>query len=395
MDPNLSDQNIPPKPTSSVGNVVSAQIPGQEPSSPQPVEPIPQETVPPTQDIPPPLPSVSPPLPSEPVVATQTPDKTLPSSGSGSGQNDSEEFYPKGARINKKVILSAILLIMVVTVPLTVFVARQPQSTQTGAANDLKPDTVIAVFNGQNILEKDLETVALEQYDGGSIDREVLKDSLDILVERKILDGEKNSKQLGVSDSEIAVKKAEGFDQNQATYETLKEKVTAAQTKNWQVYTIGFWVPLGNDLSNLSNAEKETRKKRLDDGLKALDEAQSQLGTQKSALDIARTLTQKYPSLKEILGVNGYLLQDANTDNVKDYTTPRVYTFEKSNKGQPFFDSLYSMKQNGQVKKSISGNNSGGNVIKLVSANTDASFDTYEAWLSAKKKNVLTVVYSL
>ncbi len=398
MDPNSSDQNTTPKPTSSVGNVIPAQTPAQEPPESNPLEQpptaqnIPQE---PQEDLSVPKAPAS--MPQEPAVSKGLEENEVTSSDSGSdnSQNKPQEFYPKGARVNRKIVLSAIVLIMVITIPLTVFVARQPQSTQSGAAQELTPDTVIAVFNGQNILEKDLETVALEQYDGGSIDREVLKDSLDILIERKILEQEKSSKGIAVTDEEVAAKVEEEFDQNQAVYEVLKDKITKTQTKNWQVYTIGFWVPAGNDLDNLTNQEKDTRKKRLDDGLKALDVAQNQFSSQKTVLSIAKDLAKKYPSLTEILGVNGYLLQDADNDNEEDYTNPRIYTFEKSNKGQPFFDDLYSMKNAGQIKKVLNSSNSGGNVIKLVKANTNAQFDNYEDWLSAKKKNIVTVVYNL
>ena len=152
-----------------------------------------------------------------------------------------------------------------------------------------------------------------------------------------------------------------------------------------------------DERGNLTAQEKKDVQKQHDDGLKAVNEAQSQMQTDKSALDIAKGLSNKYSSLKDILGVNGYLLRELNEGaNLSDVESPRDYTFESSNKGQAFFDTLYSLKTVGQVKKYASDKNSGGGVIKLVRAKPNAAFDNYEAFLKSKKTSFLvTVVFSL
>lgn len=378
MDPNLSDQNFPPKPTSSVGNVVPG-INSQDP-------------VPPPQDLPQsPNPPQAPPL--TPIVSVSEPLD----GGKNRSSNDSEEFYPKGPRINSKVVVGLFILIMVITIPATVFVARQPQAIQSTAAADLTPDTVIAIINGKNVLEKDLEEVASEQYEPEAIDREALKDALDTVIERKILDAEKQRQDIQVLDSEIATKEEEGFGKTAAFYEVLKDKVTKSQTKNWEVYTIGFWLPMTGERDNLTAQEKKDVQEQHDDGLKAISQAQNQMQTDKSILDIARELSNKYSSLKDILGVNGYLLRDLNEGaNLSDVENPRNYTFEASNKGQAFFDTLYSLETPGQVEKYTSDKNSGAGAIKLVSAKPNAAFDNYEAFLKSKKtSSLVTVVFSL
>ena len=161
MDPNLSDQNLPPKPTSSVGNVVPPVTPQDQVSSQQP-----QPVVFPEPIVPPSSTSSAPPVSvSEPLVSSVSPASETPPVVSEKSGNDSEEFYPKGPKINRKIALGVFILLMLVTIPATVFVARQPQTTQSDAANELTPETVIAVINGENILEKDLEKVVSEQYD--------------------------------------------------------------------------------------------------------------------------------------------------------------------------------------------------------------------------------------
>lgn len=397
MDPNLNDQNLPPKPTSSVGNVVppinpQTQVPVQEQI--MPITTTPEPVLPQAPVLPASMPPVQPITP--PVFTQQQPTQT-PQGASDKPGNDSEEFYPKGPKINRKVALGIFILLMIITIPATVFVASQPQTTQSGAANELTPETVVAIINGENVLEKDIEMVAAEQYDPEAIDREALKDALDTIVERKILEIEKGKLGLDASDVEVATKVSDGFESTQAYYEVLKDKVTASQTKNWDVYTIAYWLPMTGERENLTNQETQAVQRQQADGLKAIDEATTQLQTGKEALEIARDIVTKYPSLKDILGINGYLLKDIDQGaNLSDVENPRSYTYESSNKGQAFFDTLYSLKNTGEVKKYVSDKNSGGGAIELVSANTSASFDTYEAWLKSKKTpSLVTVVYSL
>ena len=131
-----------------------------------------------------------------------------------------------------------------------------------------------------------------------------------------------------------------------------------------------------------------------------IDEAEIELKTGKTALEIANALVSKYPSLSAILAVNGYLVKDAGQDPSGDYTDAVVYPYQSSNRGQPLFDVLYSMTAPGEVKKSIPTDQSGGNVIKLIQANPNAPFDNYDAWLAAKiasLKNgaLLNIVYAL
>ncbi len=117
-------------------------------------------------------------------------------------------------------------------------------------------------------------------------------------------------------------------------------------------------------------------------------------------MEIAKALVSKYPSLSAILAVNGYLVKDAGQDPSGDYTDAVLYPYQSSNRGQPLFDVLYSMTAPGEVKKSISADQSGGNVIKLIQANPNAPFDNYDAWLAAKISSLkngalLNIVYAL
>lgn len=368
-------------------NPFSSQVPHVVPLSNQPpVEPVSNVGPPLIQPTTEPVSAVVSPMPDPLLSQKPLIDNTVREI------ND----VPKKGKSNKKIAAVILIILFIVALPITIFVSQQQQNTQSGAAVSLTPETVIAVFNGQNITEKDVETVAKEQYDANAIDTQALKDATDILIERKVLDYEKAQKSINVSQDEIAKKEADGFDLVQAPYEVLKDKVTIANTKNWQAFSIGFWLPPKNELSDLSQEEKTTRTKQLEDGLKAMDDAKDQLQTKKDPLDIARDLARKYPSLAPILGVNGYLLKELGGNaNLSDVTSPKIYTFESSNSGQSFFDTLYSMKNAGQIKKAISSNESGGSTIKLIKANIEAQYNTYEAWLAARKTTLVNLVYSL
>jgi hypothetical protein len=304
---------------------------------------------------------------------------------------------PKSKTISKKAMAILVGLFIVVALPLTVFVSQRQQNTQTGAFQALTPDTIVAIFNGTNIYERDIEQVAAEQYDPNSIDREVLKDSFDILIERKILDFEKTQKNIEVSQDEIDQKaNQDGISQVQAQYKVLQDKITKLETKNWQAYTIGFWIPPTDEQSILTSKEKQTSKTQLSDGLKALDDIQALMQTDQAPLDIAREEIVKYPSLGSVLAVNDYLLSGVKDGgDLTNYQNANIYAYDQSKVGNPFFDTLYAMRTPNQVQKVIKEKSGGGDVIKLLDVNPDAQFNNYDAWLKSEKQSLVRVVYNL
>jgi hypothetical protein len=302
--------------------------------------------------------------------------------------------------VNKKVLAIVLLVFLLVVLPVTFFILSNrpkeaPVNTVTKAT--ISPDTLIAEFNGEKIYYKDLVTVAKEQYSGDAIDSQAIKDALDIFSERKTLDIERTDKGIEVTDDEIKQKQeADGITSTQAYYAILKEKTTKIEAKNWEVFVIGFWVPPSNQQQDLTAEEKQTVKTQLEEGLKALDEAEALLKTDKTAVDIATELTTKYQSLGKVLGVNGYIVTQAKeSGDLTELENPKVYTFEPGNAGQPFYDTVYSLKTPGEVKKAISDEESGGNVIKLINSNGNTSFDSYDQWLASRKKSLLKIVYNL
>lgn len=295
----------------------------------------------------------------------------------------------------KKVGVLILVIVALIAIPLTVYLAQRQQESRSKAVV-VSEDAVVAVINGQQITKADVRKVAEEQYAPSAVDAQALKDALSVLSERKILDAASKNQQISSDPRQIQERmEREGLTEIQAYYEVLKEKVTLIEVKNWQVFVIGFWVPPNDQRTDLTPEETTSIQKELSDGLLALVEAQNLLSSNQEAVDIARSLISKYPSLKKVLGVNGYLLAQAEEGgDLVNLTNPKIYTFQSSSTGQPLFDAIYSMKTPGEVKKVLSENDSGGNVIKLIGRNS-APFNTYEDWLINKRETIVQIVNPL
>ncbi|MBI2594366.1 SurA N-terminal domain-containing protein [Candidatus Curtissbacteria bacterium] len=287
--------------------------------------------------------------------------------------------------------------LILIGIPLAAYLVAREQKTDKSEVGQVAEETVVAIINGQKITKADVRKVAEEQYSPSAVNDQALKDALDTLSERMILDEESKRLQISADPQEISEKiEAESFTQTQARYEVLKEKVTLKEVKNWQVFVIGFWVPPNDQREDLTEEELADIKKILSDGLLVLNEAGKLMSSDQEVVEIARSLISKYPKLEKVLGVNGYLLAQAqDSGDLTNLTSPKVYTYQSSNIGQPLFDTIYSMKTPGEVKKALSENDSGGNVIKLVGGNTNVRFNTYEDWLKDKKNEMVEIVIPL
>lgn len=297
----------------------------------------------------------------------------------------------------KKIWILLGIVLVIIGIVVTVFLAQRQQESRSNASAVVPDSTVVATINGTNITKGDVQAVAEEQYEPSAVDNQALRDGLNVLEERRILDVEAQSQGVSVSSTEIQERMdRDGLTQTQARYDLLREKVTLIEVKNWQVYVIGFWVPPADQQENMTDSEKTVAQEQLFDGLKALDEAQNLMSTSQTALDIGRSLVSKYPSIAPVLGVNGYLLSQAEeTNEFLQLQNPRVYAFESASMGQSLFDAVYSMRESAEVKKVLSEKDSGGNVIKLIKANADAPFNTYEDWLASKKQSSVQTVNAL
>lgn len=290
----------------------------------------------------------------------------------------------------KRTISILVVLILIVGVALGIYLVHQNQDIRQHAADQTttasQDPNVVAVVGTQGITKDMVEKAALEQYAPDAITPEVKKLVLDILIERAILDQEAAKDNITVTDDEIA--QSPLGDSPSTKYEILKQKLIASTLESREAYVIGYWVPPSDySPTSLTAAEQQKIAAIRKDGALALAEAQIRMEQNEDVLTIAQDLIKKYPSLKDTLGVNGYIV--ARTPDTTLLTTPRIYTRDPKSQGQPFFDTLFSMNQN-EVKTALADKDAGGSVIKVVQIH-HSQYATYDEFLAAKKQQLVTI----
>jgi len=231
-----------------------------------------------------------------------------------------------------------------------------------------------------------------EQYDPVAVDNTALMVALDVVTERKILDSEVKNGSISASDEEVAeVMKDAALDQKSAYYQVLINKATLLYTKARQALTIGFWLPPQETVTTYSDADKAENATQLSDGLAAMDEAKTRIGTGEDILTIAQSLSTKYPSIASILAINGYILSDSG-QNLEAISQPRIYEVDQTESGSVLSTALFSSTLNvGDVQEVSGEDQSGETVIKLLEKNDSAQFDTYKDWLDSKKSQLVVL----
>ncbi len=285
----------------------------------------------------------------------------------------------------KKVLIVLTLLIVVIAVPLTVYLSQRQQETRSRASQAPSDLEVVATFDGQNITRGEVKEVALEQYEQNQIDNQASKDALAILIERKVLS--KASEKLGISADPADIEQKvqnEGLSQQDAFYEVLKNKIILSQVKSREALTIDFWSPTEEDLPSLSAEEKANASSQFSDGIPALNEAVTILKGGGDVLQVAEDILAKYPSLREVWAVNGYILDSLEDGEKQAVASPKIFEFGDSPLDATAREALFAMNE-GDVKL-VSGTttNKGGVVFKLVSKGNDSGANSYQQWLDSQ-----------
>jgi len=296
----------------------------------------------------------------------------------------------------KKIIVFIILLFIAISIPVTVYLLSHQQETRSRADTVVSDSTVIATINSEDVTRGDLRKVAEEQYDPSAVDNTALKDALDVVIERKVLDIEVTQGNISASTDEVSkLMNDKGFDQTKAYYNILIDKATLKYTKARQALSIGFWVSPAVDVATFNQVDKVASAKKLSDGLLALDEAKTRMIAGDDILAIAQSLSTKYPSIAPIIAVNGYILSDSQK-SLDSIAQPQIYGFDKANSGPVFFTTLFASTLNvGDIEKVLGEDQSGGSIIKLLEKNDNAQYATYNDWLESKKSYLVMIKTSL
>jgi hypothetical protein len=307
-----------------------------------------------------------------------------------SNADSSLEPERKNPVLKKKWLITIVLLLLII--PLLISVLSQKKRI----APPQPETTIIATIENQPVYLTDIQKVALEQYQPNAIDREVLRISYDIITERLILDKVAKDLNLNVSDQEVTeALNRKGTPKDEITsllkkdtrYDLLKNKILKQEVESREAYSIGFYIASYDEQQgeDVSEVEKALFEQQREDGKKALVEIDRRLKEGEIPLTLAKDIYNKYPSLQPILALNGYILQTTTDESFM--SVPKLYTYEKENVGQPFFDAIYTMKIN-QITAINEDDGSGGYVIMMIGVN-HASIHNYTDWLAQKKKDLV------
>lgn len=295
--------------------------------------------------------------------------------------NTSQEVsqpQPTSSRFTRKrFLIGVIILLICLLISFGLYYSTHRQAST---------DILLATVGNQKIYKSVVEKAAEEQYVPSAINNTVLKRFFDAVVERAILDNEAKKQGIVVSNNEIRnyLNKNKLSEKTKliAKYNILKEKIITSQIRNVEAYTVSFWIP------PYSYPQKSEFALQRKDGENALKEIEQKLKGGETASAAAHAAYIKYPMLQAILAVNGYLLKTVNEQSL--ITTPKEYVFSSENTGQIFYDTLFSLRDIGEVKKIQGENGSGGSVVKLVTIHSGMDLG-YADWLSKKREALVTM----
>jgi hypothetical protein len=271
------------------------------------------------------------------------------------------------AKYYKFIILA---LIVCLGVGLFVFFTSFNKKSTVGKAPPPDPENVLlATVGNKKIYRNDVKSIALEQYLNSSINDEVLKQFLNIAIERKILDNQASMRKIEIPSQKTKTE----------YYNLLKNKVTEGEILSIEETDVSWWIPPAPDYEQ----KKEFQEQRSQQQQLA-NEVEAGLKTNDDAFLVVKKVLEKYKSFQPILGFNGAIIAkitDVPVNNV------RTIKFNSLDADKPFFKLLYSM-NTGEIRKGIWPDGSGGAVIKAVNVTRGERVD-YETWLAQQTKELV------
>lgn len=287
----------------------------------------------------------------------------------------------------KKVAVFLLLGVALFAIPITVYLAQREQDTRSNA-NIVPEDSVVAVINGKQITKAQVRVVAEESNEPGDVSSDELKNALLVIEEREILDNAVNTLGIQLDQAWVDELVAEGYSQNEAKYQVLKNQVKLKAVKSRSALTVQFWNTPEAGLANLTEAERDASAKQLSDGKAALNEAETGLVRGDDPLAIGDGLISKYESLKPVLAVNGVILNGLSSSERDAASHPQVYEFGDSGLDQETQAELFKLAINDVGVVTDTTTNRGGIVFKVITAN-DTGADTYEQWYTKQKSSLV------
>ncbi len=266
---------------------------------------------------------------------------------------------------NKLLILVIILIVALGAIGGLWFILRG-QSQNTAKTPSEEQNVVLATIGTTKITKDYVRNIALESYVPTAITNDVIKQQLDIAIERVLLEKEALKKNIvlpkNVSKSEY--------------YSLLKNKVTEGQILSVEEQDISWWIPPTPDYEQRPEfAEQRSVQQEM------ANEIERRLANDDDPLTVAKDMIVKYPVFANILGYNGQIVKQIDQSTT---SASRTVQYDAIDAEKPFFNLLYSMGSN-EIRSGIWENGSGGAVIKTGTVTSGAKID-YAKWLADQIK---------
>lgn len=379
MDPNLSNPND------------GGTQPSQNPVAPTPHVVVPPPNQPPVnQPAPPPVAQQAQPSPQEIIDRTLSQIPQQPT-------NQPSEVNDEPKKSHKKLLVGiAVLAILAVSLPLTIFLTQQQQNTKSGAANQITDATVVGSFNGQRFTVGDIRQIALEDYSEDQFlvdNHNALTLARDTYVERKILDKAQTDLGLTVIQDQInSLVNDTGLNQNQAKYELLKQQVILKQVNYVKAVSIGYWLPPDSAGQDYASGDQAVITQQTQEGKNAINQATDAFNTGQDVLTIANSISNNYKTLAPVLSMNGSkfaLIPDADKQTASE---PVLYEYGGTNFDDKTKTTLFGAPKN-TVVTSVADQSSGGQVVFKIIDKGTGTFSSYANWLSQKEANYTPIPF--
>jgi hypothetical protein len=304
-------------------------------------------------------------------------------------QNTLPPQQPIGNGLNKKYLIAGVIVTLLILVGLSVlFLTRNSSKNNPMTEAPSEMDKKLVTVGDKDIYKSEVWRKANEQYSGDAIDNAILNNFLNLMIEREILDREAKELGIGVTENEISTSggTTSKVVRDNVKYELLKKKIVESQVQSVLAYTLGYWIrPLSDPYQPPEFAQRRT------DGASALIEAQSAINRGEAPVDVAKSIYEKYESLKPIWALNGFIVDRIEDESV--YANPKLFTFNKEEleaMNDPEIYNAMAAMESGEVRRVVRSDGSGGAVIKVMEK-TVGEFGDYEMFLSTRKKELVTV----
>lgn len=270
----------------------------------------------------------------------------------------------------KQLLLFGIVLLLVIGLGLF-FLYRSKFIQGPNTTSVREPNPLLAIVGSERIYLSTARNAAEEQYVSNAINDKIIKQFLDIVIERAILEQEIKKSNITIPQQKTSA----------MYYELVKQSIVPSQVKSVDASVISYYIPPPDKYPDRQLPEFTEQRKIAPI---VAGEIEAKLKNGEKPIAVAREMYSKYPILEKILAVNSAPLKTTNEKYLQDV---KNWPYEVKRAEEQFYKTLFSLKA-GTIKKNIWPDGSGIAVMKIISVSSGTN-QSYESWLDEKKKELV------